>query len=253
MKKILFLLAILIAINTEQLLSQETISITFTPEGVETVTESTDQLLTDPLNNNDSQYTGNLENIENQLFNFSTTVGMSVDISENSKAITIPFMFTYDEFLFDVSVPYYLSRKMIYSDGIKETSGLGDLSVGVDYLKEINKIWYQANFDVKLPTGDENKLVDNYLIPLGSGSTDYSISAKISKYFENNFSFHGSLSYRFNGEVDRTIKLKHFNEDGTERGIETIDYTITNGNVFSASLLTKYSILKNLSLNGSFI
>lgn len=251
MKKSLILLLALCGI----LLSQEAINITFTPEGVEAFVGNTEAVSNDPLNNqSSSQNTNNADNLQtgnNQ--NLTTSMGMSADITENNQSISIPFSLSFDEYLVDVSVPYHLSRKIVYAAGTKETSGFGDISVGVGYRKEFSKIYYQGNFSIKLPTGDENEQVDGYLVPLGTGTTDFYISGKASKYIGKRFSFHTSLNYRINGEGERDAKIKHFNEDGTEKGVETINYKIKNGNVFTASFLTKYQILNDFSLNANFI
>ncbi|MDA3886261.1 MAG: hypothetical protein PF638_11765 [Candidatus Delongbacteria bacterium] len=85
------------------------------------------------------------------------------------------------------------------------TSGLSDITLGVSYGKFLDNIdtYVDGNFSVKLPTGDdENKEKDKndveWTIPLGSGTTDFSISAS-GFYFMDDYTFKATALYKMNG------------------------------------------------------
>lgn len=164
-------------------------------------------------------------------------------VTPGSIMLRLPIRYTLGNFRLSLTLPYYFSRSMNYTHGTVSAYGLGDIQSAVTYrLKGKN---FQSEFivDAKLPTGNHNKLVKGYLVPLGTGSYDFS-AGNSSQYTINKLSFLGNVHYRVSGAHQRLVEITYNDFDGTE----LINYSITNGNTFIANLTGRYKLGYGLSV-----
>ncbi len=230
------ILAIVIVAAFVCVASSQGINITFIPEGVQTVTENTELLLSDPTINQTiffmpptfDQKKESAAGGESADISFSGfSVGIESEISGPNKSITLPLSYTWKKLNFGASIPYIIKRKMRYSQESVETSGVGDISANVAYSGGGGTFNYSAGIFAKFPTGDDEKMVDGYLVPLGTGSLDIVFNLSMMKTFDK-FSVAGSGIYRMNGASQKLTEVFYLADS-----IETIDYNITNGNMIS--------------------
>jgi uncharacterized protein YkuJ len=144
-----------------------------------------------------------------------------------------------------VSLPYFYYRAMEYSHGTVATTGMGDVLAGVSYKKKTDNMAAEVLLNVKLPTGDENKMVDGYLVPLGTGSTDLGLSGSFA-YAVNKLVFNGLFSFRLAGITSRMVEVTYAPTD-----VELIDYKIQNGGNLIVNAGARYKMYKNLNLIGN--
>jgi len=234
MKKriLLFLLVFMVSC-----LFSDTVLITITPEGVETVTENTELILSDPFvveiitsttepeeekEDSEEAETGKLTGFE---------AGMEMTVTGPTKAISLPLGYTFKKINFGLTVPYILKREMKYLLKTKTASGIGDISFKVGTSRWMKDINFGLNIQAKLPTGDSDNMEGGYLVPLGTGSTDFVLDLSAFKYFQK-YSFSGNLTFKVNGTSEKTAELIYDvdNNPATEE-IETVKYDIHNGNM----------------------
>jgi hypothetical protein len=122
--------------------------------------------------------------------------------SEYSKKISIPLWYRWRDYSFNALVPYFLEKSN--SMGDETVSGLGDVSLGVSYGKYLDmySTYIDANFSVKMPTGEQNVKSDNGSeFDLGSDTWDLSLALS-GFYFMDAFTFKSTVLYKMNGEYD---------------------------------------------------
>ncbi len=235
MKKriLLFLLVFMVSC-----LFSDTVLITITPEGVETVTENTELILSDPFvveiitsttepeeekEDSEEAETGKLTGFE---------AGMEMTVTGPTKAISLPLGYTFKKINFGLTVPYILKREMKYLLKTKTASGIGDISFKVGTSRWMKDINFGLNIQAKLPTGDSDNMEGGYLVPLGTGSTDFVLDLSAFKYFQK-YSFSGNLTFKVNGTSEKTAELIYDIENpSVPDSIETVKYDIHNGNMF---------------------
>ncbi len=235
MKKriLLFLFAFMVSC-----LFSDTILITITPEGVETVTENTELILSDPFveeiitgTTEPEEKTEDSEEAETgKLIGFK--IGIEMTVTGPTKAISLPLGYTFKKISFGITLPYILKREMKYLLETKTASGFGDISFKVGSNKWIKNVNFGLNIQAKLPTGDSENMEDGYLVPLGTGSTDLVVSLSAFKYLQK-YSLSGNLTYKLNGISEKTAELLYDDMDNNPAtdDIETIKYDIHNGNM----------------------
>jgi len=162
------------------------------------------------------------------------TVGLEAEISPTSKSFTLPLNYTLRNFTFGVSLPYIYQRKLEYAASSVEASGVGDIAGSIGYSGLLGSMLFNINVSAKLPTGDDENMVDGYLAPLGTGSTDWMINLSFMKSFRGVF-FTSSFAYKLNGTSDKIAEIVYsdMDNDTTTIDVETINYDITNGNIFT--------------------
>ncbi len=204
------------------------IDITFTAAG-DNINESTELLLSDPLVNQISLFTPPnflekrktaLAASEEKARELTIAVGFDAELSERNRSFTLPLSCAYKNFNFAAGLPYIHSRKIKYSDGVREVSGLGDIFLNAGYTLGTETTMLNGGLFVKLPTGDDEKMVDGRLMPLGTGATDYVAMLSSMKIFSR-FAFNAKCVYKING-VSKRAHLTY-----TEK--------IANGNMFTFS------------------
>ncbi len=217
-------------------LFSDTILITITPEGVETVIENTELILSDPFveeiitGTTEPEQETIEETEESTLYGFEA--GIEMTVTGPTKAISLPLGYTFKKINFGLTIPYILKREMRYLLKTKTASGIGDISFKVGTSRWINNINFGLNVQAKLPTGDSENMEDGYLVPLGTGSTDFVLDLSAYKYMQK-YSLSGNLIYKFNGINEKTAQLLYDDMDNNPAtdDIETIKYDIHNGNM----------------------
>ncbi len=231
-------------------LFSQNINLYLIKENITAVTTNSELIVSDQLN------TSCTNPSKAELYNDETKnifINMESSITPTSKFLMIPFGYTLKKkYSISVMLPYYFSRGMNYSHGTEMTSGIGDLSVKATYKHNNEKLKNEFSLLVKLPTGNANKQVNGYLVPLGTGTTDI-MGQTILTYESNKNKLYFNLSFRLNGKLERKAQITY----PAGAGVETIKYNIKNGNTFMfyssysykfwkyASGLAGFSVIKN--------
>ncbi|HPQ35896.1 MAG TPA: hypothetical protein PK563_15485 [Tenuifilaceae bacterium] len=258
MKKLilLFTLPLLSIFHT---FSQD-INIYLVKENVETVIKNTELLISDPfilestvdlpgvfelrnitgigVNEEADVTTGALKNLN---------IYIETAVTPTSKYLQLPIRYKIGDFSLSMSIPFFYHRALEYSHGRESTTGLGDLQLDANYEFKKNKIFTEFKVKAKLPTGDANKQVDGYLVPLGTGSTDFQIR-NFFLYEEEKYSIFSNLGCRINGSSSRIVEIVY----PENNDIETIEYSISNGNTFSANTAFRYKLGYDFSIMTGF-
>lgn len=158
-------------------------------------------------------------------------------VTPNNIMLRVPFRYTLGNLRLSVSIPYYFHRSLAYTHGKVSTRGLGDIQTSLVYRLRSKSFRSEFIADAKLPTGNHNKQIQGFLVPLGTGSYDFSLG-NISNYRINRFSVIGNANYRISGSHHRLVQITYADIDETE----LIDYTITNGNTLTANLVFNYRL-----------
>jgi len=241
MKKLIFALSLVVT----GIMSAQSVDILFIPEGVQTTTQSTAQIITDPFNSTTSTVSTQKPVVSSSTEVSSFSAGAETEVSKYAKSITLPLAYSWKNYSASLSVPYFIERSMKYSVGDKKTSGIGDVSVGAGYFNTIDaldSLGYQLNLLVKLPTGDDKKMADGYLVPLGTGTVDHSLGLTLTRKYGDYF-FRFKTATRINSIAKKSTEIVYANQ-----GVETINYDIKNGNSVKMSFGCDYSIWSRLDL-----
>lgn len=160
-------------------------------------------------------------------------------ITPDCKYVQVPLRYSFGNFKINSSIPFFYDRSIEYSHGTVSTMGFGDMQLGLSYNIAANNHTFEPTLNAKLPTGNSSKLVEGYLVPLGTGSFDM-ITGGVYSYRRDNLSISSNLSYRFSGNSTKTVIINH------EEGKETIDYTISNGNTLLANATLNYNVTSDI-------
>jgi len=211
-----------------------------TKENIVAVTSNSELIITDPINEKITTSIPEVILIEDTK---KLDLNFESGITPTSKFVKLPFGYTWKKLSASCTLPIYLRRGMNYAHGTETTSGMGDLTFKLSYKSKRDTFNYDVNFCVKLPTGDANKQVNGYLVPLGTGSTDIIGHVNLS-YSKNKSLIYCSLMYRLNGSIDRIAQITY--PDNGE--VETINYNIKYGNTFIFSAKYYYNFWNYASL-----
>jgi hypothetical protein len=216
--------------------AQEVITLEFVTEGIETTTHSTDLILDDPsassaiysadtaLEESTEQNPAE-ENSSNMGGDFSFSPEM--EISATTSSFKIPISYKFKGIKFKGNIPYIFKRTMSYSNYDAESAGVGDISLAASYASKLkdSKAW-GANVEIKLPTGDAEALDGDYLVPLGSGSVDFSLGVEyLMPFLSGKLQFGSTI--RINGSGTKKTEAT----DETGGGVISTSYDITNGSL----------------------
>ena len=257
--KTYLIIAIIVFCISQQLYSQN-VEIGLVPENVETLISNTENIITDPsIISNNSDYSGVLEN-ENKLFNQNPeldnnetessifnnmNIYAELGISKTSKFVKIPIAYYYKNFDLSLAMPFYIQRQVYYSHGYVSTYGLGDLLLSLSWKINTQNIYNKISANISFPTGNENKTVDGYLCPLGTGSKDL-IFSNIFQYHNASYGINNNLSYRYSGESHKSVMINH----SAIPGSENIYYSIRNGHLISNNTSYNYNFTNYFTLYG---
>ena len=135
-----------------------------------------------------------------------------IDVTENMKAgVLTPFYRFSPKFAGKAHVPLIWSRKMNYPGFEAEGKGLGDITLDGEYTHALATPGALLRFSgsVTLPTGDdENVDTDEYgseyAVPLGSGTTSYTLKGQYAKSTPKRGLLFG-LMYRKNSPSESSV------------------------------------------------
>ncbi len=221
------------------------------PETVEEFTGNSEYINNDPFNR---EYTSLGLITERTALHQPEAQGLALDnlgidietvISPKSMFVRVPVSYSWNRLRFNLSVPYYFKREMAYASGKKSTSGVGDALLRTSYFLYGDTYHNEVQLSLKLPTGNENNIVDGHLVPLGTGTTDLFLANNIT-YFSYGYQIQGSISYRINGSVERLVEV--YDEDAGQ--LDTISYDVSNGNTFTFNGSYIHYFKPDLSLIG---
>lgn len=173
---------------------------------INTTTSSTTEQYSDPT----EPFTNKNEL---NLFTSSASVGASIYASKYMSIYNIPISYSFKTGLFfkgktdayenlAIKAIIPMVRKNIEAMDMMtgnntdyKTTGLGDVSVKVNYSLVIPKTFLSFSILAKLPTAKKDNQVKDHNIPIGTGSTDVSISLFGSKKLNEKINLHSSLGY----------------------------------------------------------
>ncbi len=248
-KKLFSLVIItLILCISPQIVNSQGLSFYFIKENIGTLTSNSELIATDQLNLSCTNHSLAPERIEETRNIF---INVESSITPTSKFLVIPFGYTFKKkYSISCVLPYYLNRGLNYSHGIESATGIGDLTIKTSFKHNTGNFKNEYSFAAKLPTGDAYKQINGYIVPLGTGTTDF-MGQAIINYKVNKSTFYSNVSFRINGKLKRTANIDLTTET------QKLKYSIKNGNTFMfyssysykfwkyASFLTGLSAIKN--------
>lgn len=242
------LIVILITCISSHISFSQGVSFYFIKENIGTLTSNSELIVTDQLNLSCTNPSIAAERIEETRNIF---VNVESSITPTSKFLVIPFGYTFKKkYSISCILPFYLSRGLNYSHGAESASGIGDLTIKTSFKHNKGSFRNEYSLAAKLPTGNAYRQVNGYIVPLGTGTTDFMGQAIIS-YKLNKSTFYSNVSFRINGKLKRKAIIDLSSD------IQEINYSIKNGNTFMfyssysykfwkyASFLTGLSAIKN--------
>ncbi len=230
-------------------------------ENVETLVGNTEYIYLDPVLVDDvNDYPGinatddrfNIGRDDNGIADaedFFTLLDIDAEFgwSKNSKLFNLPISYFLDDFEFSLALPFYLQRQVFYSHGYASATGLGDLLLSVSWKFRNTKVFNRIIGSFSIPTGNQNKNVDGYLCPLGTGSYDFIFKNQF-QLNQSTYTLNSILTYRYSGQSDRTVIISY----PDSFGIEQIDFNLTNGHTVSLNSSYSRYLTNYLSVFGGF-
>jgi hypothetical protein len=142
-------------------------------------------------------------------------------------------------------LPIIFERTMTYFDAEPSASGLGDLSLQVDYAWPMHakNTHLRTRLDVAVPTGDSEKMDGQYLVPLGTGAWGFSLGGQYSRQTPRS-GYLANLAVRKNTANSLTVQ---YVQAGTV--LATITNDITNASSLALSLFGWRSLTPKLAVH----
>jgi len=208
--------------------------------------EGADHIVKDPSNTVSTNAEFSQEINDFYLSDNNISFGTEMLITHNLSSFNIPFHYKnkkLESWTFNAFLPIITKKESLD----EKARGIGDLTIGGTYIKQnFIKEGFMANgsFEITLPTGDDEKVVNNVPIPLGTGSfgvtANFSVNGKINKGI-----FYASINYRLN-TYNKTITKYTFVGRTSESTNRTKSPSILsiNGNY-------DYPILDELHISGA--
>ena len=228
------------------------------PENVETLHDNPTNF-DDPLvNGNGINVPGGAETENNFTLpekDFQYGISAEVGFSSLSKYLNVPLSIGYKGVNLTVAIPFYIQKKAKYSHGyVAAYGGLGDVSAELSYRFQSQKFFNCVSATASFPTGNQNRTVKGYIVPMGTGSFDY-IFANTFQYRHAYFRIYNNISYRLSGKCKRELNMTvpYYDSDTVLRsGNEIINYVTSNGNFLSCNTSFDYPVLSWMSLHAGF-
>ncbi|MBR5983400.1 MAG: hypothetical protein IK025_06740 [Bacteroidales bacterium] len=230
----------------------------FYPESVETLQDNPTNF-DDPLvNGNGINIPGAAETENNFTISdkdFQYGVAAEAGFSAMSKYLNVPLSIGYKGVSLTVAIPFYIQKKAKYSHGyVAAYGGLGDISTELSYKYQSQMFFEAISATVSFPTGNKNRTVKGYIVPMGTGSFDY-IFSNTFQYRHAYFRVYNNLSYRLSGKCKRdlTLSVPYYDDNNKlQSGNEMVNYVTSNGNFFSCNTSFDYPVLSFMSLHAGF-
>ena len=228
------------------------------PENVETLQDNPTNY-DDPLvNGNGINVPGAAETDNNftpSESDFQYGIAAEVGFSSLSKYLNVPLSIGYKGFSLTVAIPFYIQKKARYSHGyVAAYGGLGDISAELSYKFQYPQIFDCISVTSSFPTGNKNRTVNGYIVPMGTGSFDF-IFSNTFQYRHAYFRIYNNISYRLSGKCKRDLSMSvpyYDAENVLQTGEENINYITSNGNFLSCNTSFDYPVLSWMSLHAGF-
>jgi hypothetical protein len=258
MKKIVILNIIIFCIIPFCVIAQD-VDLYLFPENVEILIGNNENIYLDPtlyddvvdfpgITETDNRF-GNIDN-EQDITNSENilsplNIDMEIGWSKTAKFLNIPISYFYKNFELSLKMPFYMQRQVFYSHGYVSAYGLGDLNLGGSWRYADNMFYNNVTVSLSIPTGNENKNVDSYLCPLGTGSYDFIFTDKF-QFSRSKYSINAISTYRYSGESNRTVVVNYSDFEG----IQMMKYELDNGHTFVLNSSANYNITNYVSVFG---
>jgi len=161
--------------------------------------------------------------VSSELYKSSTVFAVTkpqlspeIEFTKGQQAVKIPFSYPWQKFVFSSRIPI-IRKTITYGDKSKSPIGIGDIAFTASYRSFVQSVvnyWfvnYAGNVTVKLPTGksDNTVKIDGFELaaPMGSGATDFIISANV-KFTRGVYTeIFGDVQIRLNGRDKDDVKF----------------------------------------------
>ena len=210
---------------------EEIVNIGITSEGLRQATESTSLLLADPiltelLAPEEDTFPGGEPPQAGDI-----AIGGRIEVRDSQKSgVLTPSYRISERFSVKATVPLIWQRRLAYTDGDAEASGIGDIAVDLayDWPHELAEGRLRLDLQVKFPTGDSEKMDGDRLVPLGTGSLDYSFAALFAREL-GNWGFVGNAFLRRATVNEKVVELVDADDADL---LSTTTYELSAGNQF---------------------
>jgi hypothetical protein len=251
-----------LAMTPFALAQQQEVMLTVTTEGLREVTESTEMYLSDPT------YSFILVPPVGELMPPSADVpgeegldatgesavetgrpGIGVEslfeVSSHQKSFVLGPYYRFGKRVWlKARLPIIFERTMTYFDAKPSASGLGDLSLQVDYAWPMHANTHlRTRLDVAVPTGDSEKTDGQYLVPLGTGAWGFSLGGQYSRQTSRS-GYLANLAVRMN--TANSVTVQYVNASAV---LATITNDITNAPSLALSLFGWRSLTPKLAVH----
>jgi len=225
------------------ILSGQVVYVNIIPESVEALTQNTEFINSNPQNLDNTLGRPGLSAEESLSDEKIGQLGMQAEtiMSMQNIYFNLPIRYRWKGWTAEAKLPVILKREIRYGDISKSVSGIGDANLRFSYCFKQDALRNESMLHIIFPTGDQNKMVDNYLVPLGNGSLNFILQNTV--YFRiDKLTLYNSMSFRFNAPYERILEIQHAD---VFRSTETITYSIRNGNLFTMNSSVTYPFLNH--------
>ncbi|MEA3317173.1 MAG: transporter [Bacteroidota bacterium] len=208
--------------------------------------EEADHIVKDPSNSVSTNAVFSQEINDFYLSENNMSIGSEMMITHNLNSFNIPFYYKtakLENWSFNAFLPIIVKKEASYQN--EKARGIGDLTIGGTYSKiDFIKAGFIAHgsLELTLPTGNDEKEVNNIPIPLGNGTfgftANFSVIGKINKG-----TLYTSMNYRLNTNKTTTTKNSY---------AETT-YKRRSPSIFSLNGSYDYPILEELRFTGAIL
>ncbi|RJO73230.1 MAG: hypothetical protein C4523_01810 [Myxococcales bacterium] len=139
--------------------------------------------------------------------------GFDFSVNDTSQIIAIPLIYRPNfgkwwrrlSFVFTLPIVHKIRRVEFVIGGVKVKErgskwGVGDVSLGVNYLFRWRNLYILPGYVVKFPSGDQNAKDGDVTIPMGSGSFDHILSLGLGLHFRY-WRLLATGAWRYNGDT----------------------------------------------------
>ncbi len=241
-------------------LAQPGVELTVTTEGLREATSSTELYLSDPTYSfilvppveelmpppsaDAGAKDGALGSPDAETWRPGFGVESLFEVSDHQTCFVLgPYYRVKERLWLKARLPLIFERTMTYYDAEPSASGLGDLSLQVDYAWPMpaKTTSLRTRLDVVVPTGDSEKMDGDYLVPLGTGAWGFSLGGQYARQTSRS-GFLANLAVRLNTANSMTVQ--HVQADTV---LATITNDITNAPSLAVSLFGWRSLTPKLA------
>ncbi|MDP8206411.1 MAG: hypothetical protein P9L92_07105 [Candidatus Electryonea clarkiae] len=209
----------------------------FVGEGVQNIIHGTELVIEDPI------FASWRIPFADEIINFQKKTNKPVYYSNisavwfntrNTKALLIPMGIKYQDFSFQLTIPYVFNRRIKYSNYHANARGIGDIGLSINRSFVSSDKVFTATGLIKIPTGNTD-VIDQYNgtgypVPLGNGSLDFGFGIgaeipvnipKMGRLFLSN-----KIHYLFRSPKIWSVQNNGFNTEIEARNGNTLWYNI---------------------------